>query len=51
MKLQNYEIRDQIIKEKFIELKKNNPERLKKRLKFSWSNWGFGMELLEATES
>ena len=49
MKLQNYETRDKIIKEKFIELKKNNPERLKKRLKFSWSNWGFGMELLETT--
>jgi len=47
MKLQNYEIKNQKIKEKFLELKKNSPGKLKNRLKFSWSNWGFGMESLK----
>lgn len=41
---QNYEIRTERIREKFIEYKKANPDRLKRRLKFSWSNWGFGLE-------
>ncbi|MCL5771518.1 MAG: sugar phosphate isomerase/epimerase, partial [Actinobacteria bacterium] len=47
MKLQNFEVKNMEIKEKFIELKKKNPELFKKRLKFSWSNWGFGLESLE----
>ena len=47
MKLQNYEVKNVEIKEKFIELKKKNPQLFKKRLKFSWSNWGFGLENLE----
>lgn len=47
MKLQNFEIKNMEIKEKFIELKKKNPQLFKKRLKFSWSNWGFGLENLE----
>ncbi|MGM0366034.1 MAG: sugar phosphate isomerase/epimerase family protein [Actinomycetota bacterium] len=47
MKLQNYEMKNQEIKEKFLELKKNSPDSLKNRLKLSWSNWGFGMETLE----
>ncbi len=49
MKLQNFEVKNLKIKEKFIELKKKNPELFKKRLKFSWSNWGFGVESLEDT--
>lgn len=28
-------------------LKKDHPEKLKRRLNLSWSNWGFGMEPLE----
>lgn len=47
MKLQNYQLIDQEIKNKFIELKKKNSQAFKNRLKFSWSNWGFGVESLE----
>jgi sugar phosphate isomerase/epimerase len=47
LKLQNYELINQKIKERFLEIKKNEPERFSKRLKLSWSNWGFGMESLE----
>lgn len=32
-----------------MELKKKHPEKLKNRLKLSWSNWGFGMEKLKAS--
>jgi len=49
MRPQNYELKDIEIKNKFIGLKKKNPESFKKRLKFSWSNWGFGVESLEDT--
>jgi len=49
MKPQNYELKNQKIKEKFLELKKKNHDSLKNRLKFSWSNWGFGVEDLETT--
>jgi len=47
MKLQNYEIEDKKIKERFLELKKKDHKRFKNRLKLSWSNWGFGIEPLE----
>lgn len=46
MKPQNYEVINHKIKEKFEQLKKNNPDVLKKKLNLSWSNWGFGMESL-----
>lgn len=46
MKKQNFEIKNEMIRNMFIELKKNNPEMLKNRLKLSWSNWGFGIESL-----
>lgn len=46
MKKQNFELKNEKIRNAFCELKKNNPENLKNRLKFSWSNWGFGMESL-----
>ncbi len=49
MKLQNFELKNQKIKEQFLKLKKQNPDSFKKRLKFSWSNWGFGVENLEVT--
>lgn len=47
MKKQNYELKNQKIREKFEQLKRKNPEKLKKRLNLSWSNWGFGIETLE----
>jgi len=49
MKPQNYELKNQIIKEKFIELKRKNPQSFKNKLKLSWSNWGFGVEAFEDT--
>jgi D-psicose/D-tagatose/L-ribulose 3-epimerase len=49
MKLQNYEIKNNIIKEKFLKMKKDSPSSFKNRLKFSWSNWGFGIEGLETS--
>ncbi len=47
MEHQNYEIENKKIKERFIELKKKDPKKLKNKLKISWSNWGFGMEQFE----
>ena len=44
---QNYELKNEKIKKDFIELKKKSPDRFKKRLNLSWSNWGFGLEKLE----
>lgn len=49
MKPQNFELKNQKIKDKFLELKKKNPTMLKQGLKLSWSNWGFGVEDLEVT--
>jgi sugar phosphate isomerase/epimerase len=43
---QNFEKKNTQIREKFEALKKQHPERLKKRLNLSWSNWGFGLESL-----
>ncbi len=49
MRPQNYMIEDNKIKERFQQLKIENPEMFKSRLKLSWSNWGFGMEPLETS--
>ena len=46
---QNYEIKSDAIREQFLAYKKANPELLKNRLKFSWSNWGFGLESFETS--
>lgn len=47
--MQNYErINQQIISE-FKALKATKPDLGKKRLNFSWSNWGFGIEKLETS--
>ena len=43
---QNYEQKNEKIRLAFEELKKNSPDKLKKRLNLSWSNWGFGIESL-----
>ncbi|WP_102026670.1 sugar phosphate isomerase/epimerase family protein [Salirhabdus sp. Marseille-P4669] len=47
MKLQNFQLKNEKIKEAFLKLKQEHPERFEKRLKLSWSNWGFGLESLE----
>lgn len=49
MKKQNFEQKNEKIKAAFEKLKKDQPEKLKKRLNLSWSNWGFGLEPLEET--
>jgi len=51
MELQNFEKKNQKIKELFLDLKAKTPEKLKRRLNLSWSNWGFGIEsLVDSTE-
>ena len=44
MKLQGFERINQAIRDAFPEKKTNHPEQRRQRLKFSWSNWGFGLE-------
>lgn len=46
MKRQNFEIKNDMIRCAFLELKRNNPEKLRNRLNLSWSNWVFGLEPL-----
>ncbi len=46
MRRQHFEESSLRIQERFRELKKSSPEKLKSRLKLSWSNWGFGRESL-----
>jgi sugar phosphate isomerase/epimerase len=46
VKAQNFEVKNAKIRERFEQLKKEHPKRLKQRLNLSWSNWGFGMEPL-----
>jgi D-psicose/D-tagatose/L-ribulose 3-epimerase len=46
MRKQDYELKDEKIREAFQELKRKHPERLQKGLNLSWSNWGFGLEAL-----
>ena len=47
--MQNFEKKNQQIRDRFIALKQSKPDLFKERLKLSWSNWGFGMEPLEDT--
>jgi D-psicose/D-tagatose/L-ribulose 3-epimerase len=49
MKNQNFELKNEKIRIAFTELKKNQPEKMKRRLNLSWSNWGFGLESLQDT--
>jgi D-psicose/D-tagatose/L-ribulose 3-epimerase len=49
MKKQNHEKKTEKIRAAFQELKQRHPERLKRRLDLSWSNWGFGIEPLQAS--
>ena len=43
---QNFEEKNEKISERFDLLKRTQPDRLKRRLNLSWSNWGFGLEPL-----
>jgi D-psicose/D-tagatose/L-ribulose 3-epimerase len=43
---QNFELKNAKIHDAFAALKANHPEKLSRRLNFSWSNWGFGIESL-----
>jgi len=47
MDKQNFEAKNQVIREKFDSRRKTEPGRLRQRLNLSWSNWGFGLESLE----
>lgn len=49
MRLQHFEEKDEIIRERFRQLRKSSPAKLKTRLNLSWSNWGFGRETLAAS--
>jgi sugar phosphate isomerase/epimerase len=49
MKKQNFEIKNEKIRQAFEQIKKDNPKQLKRRLNLSWSNWGFGMESLDCS--
>jgi len=44
MEKQNFELKNEKIHSAFEDIKKNHPDRLKRRIDLSWSNWGFGME-------
>lgn len=46
MQKQNFEIKNEKIKQAFLDAKKQQPEKFQRRLNLSWSNWGFGMETL-----
>ena len=51
MRQQNFEAKNDAIRESFLALKNKSPEKLKTRLNLSWSNWGFGREkLLESAK-
>ncbi|MCC3372386.1 sugar phosphate isomerase/epimerase [Cohnella sp. REN36] len=45
--MQNYEKKNEQIRNGFEALKQNYPDKLKRRLNLSWSNWGFGIEPLQ----
>ncbi len=49
MRQQHFEEKNERINVRFAELRKKSPEKLKARLKLSWSNWGFGRETLAAS--
>lgn len=47
MRKQNFEKKSERIREAFRKLKLEHPERLDRKLNFSWSNWGFGIESIK----
>ncbi|MDA3811835.1 MAG: sugar phosphate isomerase/epimerase [Spirochaetaceae bacterium] len=48
-KLQYYETKNQLIRDSFLQMKKNHPEKMKKKISLSWSSWIFGIEDLETS--
>jgi sugar phosphate isomerase/epimerase len=48
-KPQPFQQKNETIKARFLELKRAQPERFKRKLNLSWSNWGFGIEPLATT--
>jgi len=46
MQPQNFEKKNDKIRQAFNELKKQHPDQFQQRIQLSWSNWGFGMESL-----
>jgi len=46
-KRQNFELKSDTIRTDFELLMAEHPEKLVRKLDFSWSNWGFGIERLE----
>jgi sugar phosphate isomerase/epimerase len=47
--MQNYEVKNKKIREEFLRLKNESPEKFEHRLNLSWSNWGFGIEPLSVS--
>lgn len=46
MKPQNFEAKNDMIRQKFLAMKRESPKQFENRLNLSWSNWGFGLERL-----
>ncbi|HEY3297425.1 MAG TPA: sugar phosphate isomerase/epimerase family protein [Armatimonadota bacterium] len=49
MQLQNWQMKDEKIRNDFRLLKQSDPGRLESKLSLSWSNWVFGMESLASS--
>ncbi len=49
MSLQHFEQHNAEIRRQFFALHTAQPERFQQRLNLSWSNWGFGLEALQAS--
>ena len=49
MEPQGFERKNSVIKSRFLKLLAGKPDSFKRRLKFSWSNWGFGVEPLHVS--
>ena len=47
--MQNYQKKNRDIETRFKEFKASNPDKMKNRMKISWSNWGFGCEKLSVS--
>jgi len=45
--MQHFEMINDTIRQAFIKYKRENAEKISRRLVFSWSNWGFGLEKFE----
>lgn len=47
--MQNFELKSRTIRAAFLKFKRDNPERMTRRIQLSWSNWGFGIEPLQTS--